>query len=184
MRAWEPWFAGGLADELLEGLWQETAWSQHWVRIAGRRLRCPRLSAWYGVEGARYRYSGETYEPLPFTPLLDQVREGAEEAAGAPFNSVLVNAYRDGSDSMGWHSDDEPELGRRPVIASVSLGATRRFRLRDRRKQHEPVALDLAHGSLLVMDGETQSHWQHAVPRTRREVGLRLNLTFRRIEGL
>ena len=168
---------------MLDRLWHEVEWSQHHVRIAGRRVPCPRLSAWYGVDGAHYAYSGHTYLPLPFSPLLNEIRREVESATGHPFNSVLLNAYRDGRDSMGWHSDDEPELGVRPVIASVSLGATRRFRLRHRRQDLDPVALDLEHGSLLVMDGDTQAHWHHAVPKTRRLVELRVNLTFRRIRN-
>lgn len=181
LRIWSSFFEAQKASEMLGRLWDEVEWSQHHVRIAGRRVPCPRLSAWYGIDGAQYAYSGHTYVPLPFSPLLDEIRREVELAAGHPFNSALLNAYRDGADSMGWHSDDEPELGPQPVIASVSLGATRRFRLRHRRQKLDPVALDLEHGSLLVMDGDTQAHWCHAVPKTRRSVGLRVNLTFRRI---
>ncbi len=184
LRLWSPFFAVADADRFQESLWRESDWSQHFVRIAGRRIPSPRLSAWYGVDGARYTYSGQTYDPLSWTPLLDEVRSRVEAAVDVPFNSVLLNAYRDGSDSMGWHADDEPELGPHPVIASVSLGATRRFRLKYRDSEVEPVALELEHGSLLVMDGDTQRHWRHAVPKTRRPVGLRLNLTFRWIQNL
>lgn len=183
LRLWAPFLEPARADHYLHRFWRDLSWSRHYVRIAGRRLPCPRLSAWYGVDGARYAYSGQTYEPLPLTPLLGHMLAEVEEAAGRSFNSVLANAYRDGADSMGWHSDDEPELGERPVIASVSLGATRRFRMRHRRRRSEPAALELDHGSLLVMEGDTQANWQHTVPKTRRAVGLRLNLTFRWIEG-
>jgi len=182
LRLWSPLFAKAHADRLLERLWHTTQWSQHHVRIAGRRLPCPRLSAWYGVDGARYAYSGQTYAPLPPTAVLEEVRADIERVVGRRFNSVLLNAYRNGADSMGWHSDDEPELGEDPVIASVSLGEARRFRMRPRSRAVHPIAIDLEHGSLLVMDGATQSHWRHAVPKTSRAVGLRLNLTFRWIE--
>lgn len=184
LRLWSSFVPPPDADRLFDGLWSNIGWSQHFVHIAGRRMPSPRLSAWYGVDGARYTYSGQTYDPLPFFPLLDELRGRVEDVVGTPFNSVLANGYRDGADSMGWHSDAEKELGRRPVIASVSLGATRRFRMKHRSARIEPVELDLEHGSLLVMDGETQTHWRHAVPKTRKEVGPRLNLTFRRIRQL
>ena len=172
----------GSARALMDALQREVAWSQHYVHIAGRRLACPRLSAWYGDPGARYRYSGQTYDPTPFLPRLEALRVLLEENLGTRFNSVLLNAYRDGNDAMGWHSDDEPELGEDPTIASLSLGETRRFRLRHRERCAPSRGFDLEHGSLLVMDGPTQRNWQHAVPRTRRTVGPRLNLTWRRIE--
>lgn len=184
LRFWPAFLPLDEADRFFEGLWRGLEWSRHFVHIAGRRIPSPRLSAWYGVEGARYRYSGQTYEPLPMVPLLARLRRVVEETVGSPFNSVLANAYRDGSDSMGWHSDDEKELGRQPVIASVSLGATRRFRMKHRSARIDPIELDLTHGSLLVMDEDTQTNWRHAIPKTKREVGPRLNLTFRRILDL
>jgi alkylated DNA repair dioxygenase AlkB len=113
---------------------------------------------------------------------MRELRTRLEKASGGSFNSVLLNLYRDGVDSMGWHSDDEPELGERPVIASVSLGATRRFRLRHKtRADLEPVVVDLEHGSLLIMKGETQRFWKHQLPKSRRVSEPRLNLTFRRV---
>jgi alkylated DNA repair dioxygenase AlkB len=115
-------------------------------------------------------------------PVILELKTRIEAVCDAPFNSVLLNLYRDGADSMGWHSDDEPELGERPVIASLSLGATRRFRLRHRRrKELEPVAIDLENGSLLIMEGDTQRFWKHQVPKTRRAAEPRVNLTFRNI---
>jgi alkylated DNA repair dioxygenase AlkB len=184
LELWEPLFERARADGLLDDLWERVDWSQHWVRMGARRLRCPRLSAWYGDRGALYRYSGQVYDPLPWIPPLEEVRRKVEEVTGHGFNAVLLNAYRDGNDSMGWHSDDEKELGDRPVVASVSLGAVRRFRLRDRSREHPAFGIELEHGSLLLMGEGTQEAWQHAVPRTRRPVGLRLNLTLRRIEDL
>jgi alkylated DNA repair dioxygenase AlkB len=171
------------ADRVLERLWRELDWSQKEIKLFGRRLLQPRLIAWYGDPEAVYSYSGLTLEPLSWHPLLLQLRERIQLFSGHRFNSVLANAYRDGRDSMGWHSDDERELGRNPVIASLSLGATRRFLLRPR--QAEPgvrrVSLALApgHGSLLLMQGDSQQRFQHALPRSRQAMGLRINLTYR-----
>ena len=180
LRYWLALLDEGHADECLHRLREECDWQQHEVRIAGRRLPCPRLSAWHGEPGAVYGYSGTRYAPAPWTPTLAMLRERIEQATGARFNSVLANLYRDGNDSMGFHSDDEPELGERPVIAALSLGAVRRFVLRHRRRKAEPsVTFEPAHGSLLLMAGDTQRNWRHALPKTRRPVGPRLSLTFR-----
>jgi len=146
----------------------------------GRRVAFPRLTAWYGDPGAAYTYSGVRNEPLPWTPLLGELRDLVAAAAGAPFNSVLLNRYRDGSDSMGWHADDERELA--PVIASLSVGAVRTFELRHR-GDRERIALPLASGSLIVMAGDTQRHWQHRVPKDVRAPGERINLTFRLVDA-
>ncbi|PJJ48490.1 alkylated DNA repair dioxygenase AlkB [Hymenobacter chitinivorans DSM 11115] len=173
-----------LAEQLLTELTTGIAWRQEPIKLFGKQVLQPRLTAWYGAAGAQYSYSGLTWQPLPWTPALQRLRGQVEAACHTSFNSVLLNLYRDGQDSMGWHADNEPELGAAPVIASVSLGATRRFRLRPRdpqRPPHEPLTLELASGSLLVMRGPTQQHWLHAVPKTARPVGSRLNLTFRRI---
>lgn len=157
-------------------------WRQHVIRIRGREVASPRLSAWYGDPDAHYSYSGLSLEPRAWLPVLLEVKARVEAVCDAPFNSVLLNLYRDGSDSMGWHSDDEPELGERPVIASLSLGATRRFRLRHRRRKDlEPVAIDLDNGSLLIMEGDTQHFWKHQISKSKRVTEPRLNLTFRNI---
>lgn len=176
------WQQASVADQWLEQLTQQTPWQQPQVRIYGRHLAVPRLVAWYGDAEARYRYSGLTHQPLPWTPLLAQIRAQVEQAAGQPLNGVLLNYYRDGQDSMGWHSDDEAELGANPLIASLNLGGTRRFDLR--RKGHNCIehSLHLQHGSLLVMRGPTQHHWQHQVAKTRTPCAPRLNLTFRLIK--
>jgi alkylated DNA repair dioxygenase AlkB len=173
-------FAPADADRLFSALRHGIDWRQEEVVIFGQRRLVPRLVAWHGDPGSRYTYSGVAHEPLPWTEALREVRARAESLAGQPFNSVLLNLYRDGRDGMGWHADDEPELGRDPVIASVSLGATRRFRMRHR-KRRETVPMDLEHGSVLLMQGPTQHHWVHAVPKTARAVGERINLTFRRV---
>jgi len=168
------------ATALLAQLTAEVAWEQRAIRLFGQEIPQPRLTAWYGDPDARYTYSGLAWEPRPWTAALRALRQRVEAATGARFNSVLLNQYRDGRDSMGWHADDESELGPAPAIASLSLGATRRFRLRARPgPRPAPLSLDLPGGSLLLMRGPTQQHWQHALPKTSRPVGPRLNLTFR-----
>lgn len=175
---------GSEAQRLLQRLWNELDWAQRDIRIFGRWVPQPRLTAWYGDAGARYRYSGLELEPLPWHPELLTLRKRLEQRTGHAFNSVLANAYRNGSDSMGWHRDDEKELGPEPFIASVSLGSTRRFLLRERRAGNVPassVGIELEAGSLLIMKGACQQRYLHSLPKTRQDVGLRINLTFRRI---
>ena len=178
VRYWPQALDAERADALLESLRAGTAWRQEHVVIFGQRRLVPRLVAWHGDPDAHYTYSGTAHEPRPWTPDLQALRSVAETLTGHWYNSVLLNLYRDGRDGMGWHADDEPELGREPAIASFSLGATRRFRLRHRRSR-QVVELELGHGSLLSMAGETQHHYVHAVPKTARTVGERINLTFR-----
>ena len=164
---------------VLERLLAEIDWQQDTARIMGRQVALPRLTAWYGDAG--YRYSGIDNPPRTWLPLLLELKQAAETIAGSAFNSVLANLYRDGKDSMGWHSDDERALGRDPVIASLSFGAIRRFRLKHKRNREQRLGLDLPAGSCLVMAGTLQHHWQHALPKTARPVGPRVNLTFRLI---
>jgi alkylated DNA repair dioxygenase AlkB len=166
---------------LLNTLRAEIAWEQHHVRLFGRVIPSPRLSCWIGDADAVYSYSGLRFTPRPWTSTLAALRTGLVEICAADFNSVLANLYRDGRDSMGWHSDDEPELGPAPVIASLSLGETRRFRLRHRQDPAQRLDLDLPSGSLLLMAGTTQRHYRHDLPRAPRVQGARLNLTFRHI---
>ena len=165
---------------LHDALRQNLAWQPEWIVIAGKRIQVPRLVCWYGDAGAIYRYSGTTHEPLPWTPDLLDLKGRIEQRTGHVFNSVLGNYYRTGQDSMGWHADKERELGQNPVIASLSLGATRRFLLRHNRTR-ETVSLELENGSLLVMRGSLQHHWRHCVPKDSAGTGSRINLTFRRI---
>ena len=167
----------GQADALLRALLTRAPWKQE-KGAFGHTF--PRLTAYYADPGVAYRYSGVTHESSPWPEFLLGVRRRVEGVAGAPFNSLLLNCYRDGNDSIGFHADDEPELGEAPVVPSVSLGATRRFVLRHNRTR-ERVSYDLIHGSLLLMAGTTQHHWQHAVPKTEDPVGVRVNLTFRNI---
>ena len=176
------WLDVDAADRLFDALRDGLPWSVHRIRLFGREVDSPRLSAWIGDPPAVYRYSGTAFTPHPWTAALASLRDRLQQGLGVPFNSVLANLYRDGQDAMGWHSDDEPELGPNPVIASVSLGAERRFLLKHRADPALRTALALPHGSLLVMSGETQRLYRHALPRTARPVAARINLTFRQID--
>jgi alkylated DNA repair dioxygenase AlkB len=173
------------ADRAFTSLLAGVPWKQEHVVLFGRRIAQPRLSCWMGDPGAVYTYSGATFEPSPWVEAAAAIRRRLEAATGALFNSVLLNLYRNGADSMGFHADDEPELGDAPVIASVSLGATRRFVLRPRRRRGSTptMRLPLDHGSLLVMRGETQKLWSHGVPKEPQVAGARINLTFRLLSG-
>lgn len=175
------WLPPERADAWLQQLDAETPWSQPQVRVFGRWHPVPRQVAWYADPGVVYGYAGLDHAALPWTPLLQRIREDIEAACGQAFNGVLLNRYRDGQDSMGWHSDDEASLGANPLIASLNLGAARRFDFRRKGTSRIGHSLELGHGSLLVMAGATQHHWQHQIAKTRKASGLRLNLTFRRI---
>jgi len=175
------WLGVAAAARLFATLRDAVPWEVHRIRLFGREHASPRLSCWIGDPAAVYRYSGTRFAPHPWLPELAALRERLRAELGAPFNSVLANLYRDGRDAMGWHSDDEPELGPAPVIASVSLGAPRRFVLKHRRDPALRHALVLEPGSLLVMAGAMQRHWKHALPRTARRAGERINLTFRQV---
>ncbi|MEW9571369.1 alpha-ketoglutarate-dependent dioxygenase AlkB [Rhodanobacter sp. Si-c] len=185
---WPHWLDPAEADALFAGLQHAIAWETHRIRLFGRELDSPRLSCWIGDPGAGYTYSRTRFEPRPWPAALAVLRGRLEQACAARFNSVLANLYRDGDDAMGWHSDDEPELGTRPVIASLSLGAGRRFRFRRRRARGEPARpgdtseLLLPHGSLLRMAGATQRLYRHDLPRVRGLAAARINLTFRCID--
>jgi alkylated DNA repair dioxygenase AlkB len=178
--AFDPhWLPAPEADALLATLQAGVAWDVHRLRLFGREVPSPRLSCWIGDPEAVYIYSGTRFTPHPWPPVLQALRARLADALGTDFNSVLANLYRDGRDAMGWHSDDEPELGPAPLIASLSLGATRRFLFKSRDGNAHRLALELPHGSLLVMRGATQRRYRHALPRTARPVGPRINLTFR-----
>lgn len=171
------------ADALLAQLTAEIHWQQENIKMYGKVHAVPRLSAWYGEAGKSYTYSGITTHPEPWTPLLLSIKQRLEAVSGIVFNSVLLNRYRSGADGVAWHSDDEPELGLQPVIGSLSLGETRDFDLRHKTRQ--PVQkhrMPLAHGDYLLMAGATQQHWQHQVPKSKKVLGERLNLTFRVIQ--
>ena len=178
------WLDPGAASALMERLLREVPWEVHRIRMFGREVASPRLSCWIGDAEAAYRYSGSRFEPRPWLPALAALRERLALELEHPFNSVLANRYRSGADAMGWHADDEPELGPEPLIASVSLGATRRFLLRHRHDPARRLSLDLELGSLLLMAGRTQRYWKHALPRTARPAGERINLTYRHVQSL
>ena len=171
--------SANLSQEFFQRLRQEINWSQDVIKVAGRSVKIPRLQAWYG--DASYTYSGLKMQPLPWTELLLELKATVEKLSAASFNSVLLNLYRDGGGGMGWHSDDEAELGSEPVIASLSLGATRDFCLREKKQRSQRLKLELGSGDLLIMAGQLQVNWQHQVPKTRRAVGERINLTFRHV---
>lgn len=181
--AWVALRAGFLDDAeataLQARLADEVPWTVHRIRMFGRWVDSPRLSCWMGEPQARYRYSGALFEPEPWHPAIAALLPRLAVACGARFNSVLLNRYRHGRDSMGWHSDDEPELGPAPVIASLSLGEARRFLLRMKDNHAVRAEWRLAHGDLLVMRGDCQREAQHALPRMARAAGERINLTFR-----
>jgi alkylated DNA repair dioxygenase AlkB len=164
------------ADRLFGVLEAEIVWEQHAITLHGRTTPTPRLTSWIG--DSAYRYSGIVNEPAPWPKALAELQQRLRRELGVDFNSCLANFYRDGTDSMGYHSDNEPELGTRPTIASVSLGDRRRFVLRHRATR-ERWSWDLGHGDLLVMRDESQSDYAHAVPKTLRPVGPRMSLTFR-----
>ena len=168
----------------MERLKKEIEWEQHRIKIFGKWVDCPRLSAWYGDSEALYSYSSLSLTPKAWTTTLLEVRNQLAETIEKPFNSVLLNLYRNGNDSMGWHSDDEWEMGLDPVIASISLGSSRKMKFRHRfDSQVSNFALELTKGSLLIMAGTTQKFWQHEIPKTKKLVGDRLNLTFRFIQS-
>lgn len=178
---WRAWLAQPLAAEYYQDLLANLHWQQPELFIAGKMRKIPRRQAWHGDPEASYQYSGMRFAPSPWNTTLTVLRQGLEKHCQATFNSVLVNHYRDGADSMGWHRDNEPELGEQPVIASLSLGATRRFCFKPAGGGAQALAIELHSGDLLLMAGSTQQHWLHALPKTRKPVQGRLNLTFREI---
>ncbi len=175
---------GASPEVLLRELIEETPWRHEAVTIYGKEIMQPRLIAWYGDPAQKYSYSGIALEPLPWTPKLSNLRRIVEGALGESFNSVLLNYYRNHRDSMGFHSDDEKELGPEPVIASVSLGATRTLVFKHKtRPELKPARLALTSGSILLMKGLTQRNWKHGINKQTLPCGPRVNLTFRQIIG-
>ena len=169
-------------DARLSGIrFKNLLWTHDRIKLYGKDIPLPRLTAWYGDPGAAYTYSGITSEPNAWNKGLLYIKQRVEGAAGTRFNSVLLNWYRSGKDHLNWHADDEKELGKNPVVASVSFGATRDFVIRRNDDRAKQVVLPLKHGTLLVMRGEMQHFWQHSVPKRKRAKGSRFNLTFRTI---
>ena len=169
-----------ISNLLYQQLKEKIAWQQDYIKLYGKENPIPRLTAWYGDEGKSYTYSGIKMDPHPWIEPLLQIKKAIEPISQVVFNSVLLNMYRNGKDSVAWHSDDEPELGKNPVIASVSFGGTRRFLLKPKDK-NKPIKEEilLTNGSFLLMAGETQKYWLHQIPKTSKKVDPRINLTFR-----
>jgi alkylated DNA repair dioxygenase AlkB len=180
IRLFAGFFSPAESAQLAQKLEAGILWQQDQIRMFGKQLPIPRLNAWYGDADKSYTYSGIHLQPHPWNEDLLFIKERIEKETERKFTSVLLNLYRSGHDSMGWHADDEPELGPNPSIASVSFGASRMFQLRHvTKKLRANIPLD--NGSLLVMQGTTQHHWQHQIPKTSKAIYSRINLTFRRI---
>lgn len=170
--------AGVFFNQLRTGI----QWAQRPISIFGKEILQPRLTAFYGDQERNYTYSSKTMEPLAWTEILIKIKDRVEEKSGIRFTSALLNFYRNGRDSMGWHRDNEKELGKNPVIASVSFGADREFRLREYQKKKDQLRIRLNQGSLLLMKGECQHRWEHCLPKTKMnnvENDERINITFR-----
>jgi len=174
-------FSGAESKVYFEELLEQIAWKQDRIKMFGKELPIPRLQAWYGNADKSYTYSGIKMSPLAWTPSLLEIKKRIATVCKTDFTSVLLNRYRGGQDSMGWHSDDEKELGVNPVIASVNFGASRNFQMRRKDDHKQKRSLELSNGSLLIMKGTTQHFWQHQIPKTAKTVGERINLTFRKI---
>jgi hypothetical protein len=176
----ENFFTNMESERLHQNLIENIQWRQDKIKIFGKLIDQPRLTAFYGDTNKAYSYSGIVMKPLEWNDDLLFIRNRVEDFAKIKFTSVLLNYYRDGNDSMGWHSDDEKELGKNPVIGSVSFGQSRVFQLRHKfRKDIKKVDIALTNGSFLLMKGTTQHFWQHQIPKTKRELESRINLTFR-----
>lgn len=169
------------SDVLFQDLRKNILWKQETMFMYGKKIEFPRLTAWYGDNDKPYTFSGITLHPLPWTSEILKIKQKIEPIAKTEFNSVLLNLYRSGNDSISWHTDAEKELGINPVIASANFGATRKFQLRHI-NTNEKLEIELGHGSLLIMQGELQHFWQHQVPKTSKPIGERINLTFRMIK--
>lgn len=168
------------SDLFFSALLKEIPWKQEPIILFGKKIMQPRLTAWCGDES--YSYSGITMQPQNWTPALQTIKDRIETELGLTFNSALLNQYRNEQDSMGWHRDDEKELGPDPIICSVSFGATRDFKFQHSKNKNLKATLPLTHGSVLVMQGTTQHHWTHALPKRSKASGIRINITFRQIK--
>ena len=177
------WLTAEEAAACFQALQTEIPWQQQQIKMFGKLLPEPRLTAWLGTPEAVYTYSGVARHPLPFTPLLLSLKQRAEHITGATFNSALCNYYRNGHDSMGWHRDNERTLGADPVIASLSFGAIRPFKVRHYATKQPIITLLPASGSLIVMAGTMQQHWEHSLPRRTSPFAARINITFRKVFG-
>ena len=174
-------FAPLESQTLAADLFEMTPWKHESIKIFGKPVLQPRLTAWYGDSEVNYTYSGLVNVPKSWTQTLLLIKSRVEEATGTEFNGALLNLYRNESDSMGWHSDDEKVLGENPIIASVSFGAVRTFALKHKTDPCLKRALALTDGSLLIMQGPTQHHWKHQIPKSAKPIGPRINITFRHL---
>lgn len=175
-----PIFSPQEADNLFSTLLHTIPWEHDEVFLFGRKIITARQVAWFGDQGCDYTYSGKKHQALPWPDELKSLKDSIERLSNNTFNSCLTNLYHDGEQGMGWHQDNEKELGTQPTIASISLGAERRFDFRHKQSR-EKISVALEHGSLLVMSGNTQAHWQHQIPKTKKITTPRINLTFRKI---
>ncbi|MES2837135.1 MAG: alpha-ketoglutarate-dependent dioxygenase AlkB [Bacteroidota bacterium] len=169
------------SKQIFNALKKEINWQQQKIVLFGKQFDEPRLSAWYAEKNVNYSYSGIQLVAQEFTPILQELKKEVEQKSNTTFNSVLLNLYRNGNDSMGWHADDEKELGINPIIASLNFGETRRFKLKYKTNKNLKFEIDLENGSLLIMQGALQHHWMHHIPKTKRQLNERINLTFRKV---
>jgi alkylated DNA repair dioxygenase AlkB len=183
LQFFENFFDKNESDKLFYALINTIHWHKDKMAILGKEVNLPRLSAWYGDEQKAYKYSGISLSPLPWSAVLLDIKNKIDQVSGVKFNSVLLNRYRDGNDSISWHSDDESELGQNPVIGSVNFGETRRFMLKHKFNKSLKYEVLLKHGSFLLMSGELQHYWLHQIPKTSQKIGERINLTFRIINS-
>lgn len=175
-------FSLAASDHYLKLLTDEIEWKQEPIKIFGKEMMQPRLTALYGDADKKYSYSGITMQPQLWIKSLTEIKEKIETVAGVKFTTALLNFYRNGKDSMGWHRDNEKELGVNPVIGSVSFGAARTFQFRNYKEKNNVQSIELTHGSFLLMKGETQHHWEHQLPKMQKQIDKRINLTFRLIQ--
>ncbi len=178
-KLWPAFFTRTESDLYFQNLLTEISWKQEPIKIFGKSVLQPRLTALYGDLDKPYRYSGMTMHPQVWTKTLMVIKSRIEAVTSIQFTTALLNQYRDGQDSMGWHRDNEKELGQNPTIASVSFGSTRRFLFRHYCQADLKTEVELMHGSLLIMSGTCQHFWQHSIPKTKAALGPRINLTFR-----
>ena len=171
-------FSKSESDFFLKALSEKVLWKQESMNMYGKKINFPRLTAWYGNNDKPYSFSGITLSPNPWNEEIIAIKNKIEPESNVIFNSVLLNRYRSGSDSISWHTDAEKELGENPVIASANFGETRKFQLRHSITK-EKLEIELKHGSLLIMQGELQHFWQHQVPKSPKPLKERINLTFR-----
>jgi len=180
IRVQEGFFSSVEANDLLINCIAGLPWESMKIKMFGKEVVIPRLQCWVGDEGCEYSYSGKKLNRQPWTPELLMIKEKISQHANLNFNSVLVNFYRDGQDSMGWHADDEPELGKNPTIAALSFGGERDLVFRNILSK-ETLSIPQPHGALIIIDGQTQQYWQHAIKKTKKVISPRINLTFRNI---